>query len=116
MKSILWCLVLLVQQGFSPAAAQDVQNSDIDNASGSPYLLKDWSDGVVIFKSGRVVKQFKLRFDCARNRLMLQFDGASFAAESHVKEFILYTKTGKNKDSLVFRKGYPSVDKNNDDT
>jgi hypothetical protein len=116
MKSILWCLLLLVQQGFTPAAAQDVKNTDIDNASGSPYLFKDWSDGVVIFKSGRAVKQFKLRFDCARNRLMLQFEGASFAAESQVKEFVLYTRSGKNKDSLVFRKGFPTIDKNNDDT
>jgi hypothetical protein len=116
MKNILWCLLLLVQQGFTPTAAQELKNTDIDNASGSPYLIDDWSDGAVTFKSGRVVKNFKLRFDCARNRLMLQFEGSSFAAESQVKEFVLYTKSGKNKDSLIFRKGFPAIDRSNQET
>jgi hypothetical protein len=116
MKHILGCfLVLLMLQG----AAQTMEEKDddrISNASGSPYLFKDWLDGVVTFKSGRVVKQFKLRFDCARNRLMLQFEGAAFAAESQVKEFVLYTSSRKNKDSLIFRKGFPAVDKYTADT
>ena len=115
MKSILWCLLLLVAQR---GLAQDptAKDDQIANASGNPYLFKDWADGVVIFKSGRVVKQFKLRFDCARNRLMLQYEGASFAAESQVKEFVLYTPSRKNKDSMLFRKGFPAVDKNSEDT
>lgn len=115
MKYILWCLLLLLaQQGW--AQNPTAQDDQITNASGNPYLFKDWADGVVIFKSGRVVKQFKLRFDCARNRLMLQFEGASFAAESQVKEFVLYTPSRKHKDSLLFRKGFPAVDKNSEDT
>jgi hypothetical protein len=100
--------------------AQDPESSinedQISNASGNPYLFKDWVDGVVLFKSGRVVKQFKLRFDCARNRLMLQFEGNAFAAESQVKEFVLYSPSRKNKDSLIFRKGYPAIDKYTPDT
>lgn len=115
MKNILWCLLLLAQQGLTQIATEP-KDDQIASASGIPYLFKDWMDGVVTFKSGRVVKQFKLRFDCARNRLMLQYEGASFAAESQVKEFVLYTSTRKNKDSMVFRKGFPAIDKNTEDT
>ena len=116
MKIILWCLLLVAHQGLTQTSAPAISDDQITNASGNPYLFKDWMDGVVLFKSGRVVKQFKLRFDCARNRLMLQFEGASFAAESQVKEFVLYTQSRKNKDSLLFRKGYPSIEKNTEDT
>lgn len=112
MKYILGCfLLLLVLRGM----AQPTEDK-VSNASGNPYLFKDWLDGVVTFKSGRVVTQFKLRFDCVHNRLMLQFDGAAFAAESQVKEFVLYTGGRKNKDSLIFRKGFPAIDKYTDDT
>ncbi|AXY73062.1 hypothetical protein D3H65_03350 [Paraflavitalea soli] len=114
MKIILWCLLLLAQQGWAQTTETAINDDQITNASGNPYLFKDWMDGVVLFKSGRLVKQFKLRFDCARNRLMLQFEGAAFAAESQVKEFVLYTR--KNKDSLLFRKGYPAIGKNTEDT
>lgn len=116
MKNILWCLLLLAQQGLTQDLATDIKEEHIANASGSPYLFKDWMDGVVVFKSGRVMKQFKLRFDCARNRLMLQFEGNAFAAESQVKEFVLYTQSRKKKDSMVFRKGFPPVDKCGPDT
>ncbi len=115
MKHILWCFLLLpALQGT--AQTEEGKEDKISNASGNPYLFKDWLDGVVTFKSGRVVKQFKLRFDCAHNRLMLQFEGASFAAESQVKEFVLYTGKRKSKDSMVFRKGFPAVDKYTADT
>jgi hypothetical protein len=81
---------------------------------GNPYLIRDWSDGIVKFTSGRVVNQFKLRFDCVRNQLLLQFQGSTFAAESKVREFVMYTN--KKKDSLVFRKGYPATGKATENT
>lgn len=115
MKHFLWCFLLLfVLRGL--AQKNDVEDQ-VSTASGNPYLFKDWMDGVVIFKSGRVVKQFKLRFDCVHNRLMLQFEGAAFAAESQIKEFVLYNTGGrKSKDSMVFRKGFPAVDKYSEET
>jgi hypothetical protein len=113
MKYILWCLLLLSCGGY---AQDNARETEIGNATGNPYLLKDWSDGVIVFTSGRVVKQFKLRFDCVHNRLMLQFDGASFAAESQVREFVIYTKSGKNKDSMTFKKGFPGIDGSTDET
>lgn len=115
MKYILWCLLLVAQQGWAQTSETTIGDDQISNASGNPYLFKDWMDGVVYFKSGRVVKQFKLRFDCARNRLMLQFEGAAFAAESQVKAFTIYTSK-KNKDSAYFLKGFPAIDKNTADT
>jgi hypothetical protein len=104
---------------YQPAFSQDAAAIGGEKSSelfGNPYLIREWSEGAVKFSSGRVVNQFKLRFDCVRNQLILQFQGSTFAAESKVKEFVLYTGSGKKKDSLVFRKGYPAVNNATDNT
>jgi hypothetical protein len=113
---LITCSCLLLLQ---TTAQSQVDNPDKDingELYGNPYIIKDWSEGLVKFTSGRIVNQFKLRFDCVRNQLVLQFQGSTFAAESKVKEFVMYTGSGKKKDSLVFRKGYPAIDKGNENT
>lgn len=104
MKQILWCLLLLGGYSFA---------QEVDDVAGNPYLFKDWSNGTVRFSSGREMKQFKLKFDVFKNQLLLQFQGSTFAAESKVKEFVLLPK---NKDSLVFSKGYPTAGNTNSET
>jgi|SRR5215831_15322313 len=117
MKHALWLFILCLQvsaTSFGQEARQ--QEINYDNIIGNPYLFKDWSDGVIRFTSGRTVTQFKLKFDCLKNQLLLQFDGSTFAAESKVREFVIYQKGGKNRDSIIFRKGYPAVDKATEET
>ncbi|WP_205513386.1 hypothetical protein [Longitalea arenae] len=108
MKHIAWCLLLLCQ-----CALGQNKEDDQHTVTGNPYLLKEWCDGVVRFSSGRTVTQFKLKFDCLKNMLLLQFNGSAFAAESKVQEFVMYPK---NKDSILFRRGFPSTDKTTDQT
>jgi len=108
-KHVAWCLLLLCQCTMGQTTKED----DLNTVTGNPFLFKDWCDGVVRFTSGRTVNQFKLKFDCLKNMLLLQFNGSSFAAESKVREFVLYPK---NKDSLLFRRGYPTTDKTADNT
>jgi hypothetical protein len=104
---IACCLLLFfTPKIFSQEDQQSSELTDDSNIYGSPYLLKDWSNGVIRFTSGRVSNDFKLKFDCAKNLLMLQFKGSSFGAESKVSEFVIYPK-GKNKDSMDFKKGFP---------
>ena len=109
MKHIAWCLLLLCQCALGQTPREDEMNS----VTGNPYLMKDWCDGVVRFTSGRTMTQFKLKFDCLKNMLLLQFEGNAFAAESKVKEFVMYPK---KKDSLLFRRGFPSTNKTTDQT
>src|SRR5262245_40829425 len=109
MKHIAWCLLLLCQCALGQTSAQD----NMSDVTGNPYLLKDWSDGVVRFTSGRVMNQFKLKFDCLKNMLLLQFNGSAFATESKVQEFVLYPK---KSDSILFRRGFPVTEKTNDAT
>ena len=109
MKHIAWCLLLLCQCALGQTPREDENNS----ITGNPYLMKDWCDGVVRFTSGRTMTQFKLKFDCLKNMLLLQFEGNAFAAESKVKEFVMYPK---KKDSLLFRRGFPSTNKTTDQT
>ena len=99
MKHIAWCLLLLCQ-----CALGQTTKDDDNTVSGNPYLFKEWCDGVVRFSSGRTLNQFKLKFDCLKNALLLQFNGSAFAAESKVQEFVMYPK---KKDSLLCLKSGP---------
>ena len=106
MKQILWCLLLVTGACFSQTKEQEKPGSEYDGVAGSPYLLKDWVNGTVYYKNGRVVTQFKLRFDCPRNYLQMEFKGQTFSPQtSSITSFVLYPKN--SKDSMVFRKGYP---------
>ena len=109
MKHIAWCLLLLCQCALGQTSKED----DLNTVSGNPFLMKEWCDGVVRFTSGRTVNQFKLKFDCLKNMLLMQFNGSAFAAESKVQEFVMYPK---NKDSLLFRRGFPQTDKTSEST
>ena len=114
-----WLLLLLFcQQAFSQTVEgfkTQPERPGNEDIAGNPYVLNGWNDGVIKFTSGRIVKQFKLKFDCLNNQLLLQFEGNTFAAESKVMEFVIYPK-GKKGDSMVFRKGYPSIDRGNENT
>lgn len=111
-----WLLLLLfVLPAHAQTSGDGTQEINYDNVAGDQFLFKDWCDGVIKFTSGRVVTQFKLKFNCLKNQLLLQFNGSAFAAESKVREFIMYEK-GKGKDSMIFRKGYPAADKATGDT
>jgi len=103
-------LLLLCQCALGQTSKED---EDLKSITGNPYLFKDWCDGVVRFSSGRTMTDFKLKFDCLKNVLLLQFNGSAFAAQSKVQEFVLYPK---NKDSLLFRRGFPATDKTSDNT
>lgn len=118
---VLASVIMILSFGW--ASAQTTENTGTNNdppiyndVSGSPYVVRDWSEGVIRFNSGRVTDQFKIKFDCITNRLMLLFKGSSFASESKVKEFVLYIKSGAGKDSMVFRRGFPGTKKANDET
>lgn len=119
MKVLATVIMIL---GLGSASAQTTENTGTssdppiyNDVSGSPYIVRDWSEGVIRFSSGRVTDQFKIKFDCITNRLMLLFKGSSFASESKVKEFTLYIKSA-GRDSMVFRKGFPATKKANEET
>lgn len=106
MKQILWCLLFVSGSCFSQTKEPNKPGSEYDGVAGSPYLLKDWVNGTVYYKNGRVVTQFKLRFDCPRNYLQMEFKGQTFSPQTaSITSFVLYPKN--SRDSMIFRKGYP---------
>jgi hypothetical protein len=110
MKHITWCLLLLCQCVLGQTSSKE---EELNTVTGNPYLFKEWNDGVVRFTSGRTMNQFKLKFDCLKNSLLLQFQGNAFATESKVQEFVMYPK---KKDSLLFRRGFPATERTNEQT
>jgi hypothetical protein len=105
MKWVCIFLIFSYHHGLAQSSSDPAANTgEYIGISGSPYFLKDWSDGVIRFTSGKVTDKFRLRFNTAQNRLILQFNGSAFAAESKVNEFVIYTKN--KKDSFLFRKGF----------
>lgn len=112
---ILWLLLLATSVGFGQTGETAKPSSgDHEGISGNPYFNKDWADGIIRFSSGKTTDKFKLKFNCAQNRLLLQFNGSAFAAESRVNEFVMFTKN--RKDSFLFRKGFPHSDRGNEET
>lgn len=118
MKLVYACLLLLLcHASWAQSEETSANPKNAPAPGGSPYLLKDWADGIVRYNNGRVMDQFKLKFDCSTNRLLMQFEGAAFPADgNNVKEFVLYTRSGKKRDSMVFRKGFPPIDRGNTET
>lgn len=114
MKILCW-LLLLGYHGFAQSFEGSKSGTgEYEGISGSPYFMKDWAEGIIRFSSGKATDKFKLKFNTAQNRLLLQFNGSTFAAESKVSEFVLYTRN--KKDSFVFRKGFPATDRGNAET
>jgi hypothetical protein len=114
MKILLFLLLFSLNLFAQTNEDQKANSGEYVGVSGNQLFLKDWSDGVIRFSSGKVTDKFKLKFNIAQNRLLLQFNGSTFAAESRINEFLMYTKN--KKDSFVFRKGFPDTDRGNAET
>ena len=112
---ILWLFIIAGLNGFGQTVDNTKTSSGTyEGISGNPYFNKDWADGIIRFSSGKVTDKFKLKFNVAQNRLLLQFNGSTFGAESKIDEFVMYTKN--KKDSVVFKKGFPDTDRGNAET
>jgi hypothetical protein len=111
---LLWLFLLAGHLGLAQTPENTPTPGEYEGVSGNPFLLKDWSEGIIRFSSGKVTDKFKLKFNVAQNRLVLQFQGSSFAAESKITEFIIYSRN--KKDSFLFRKGFPDADRGNKET
>lgn len=112
---VVWFFLLISHLGLSQTDDNTQQTSGAyGGIAGNPYFIKDWSEGIIRFSSGKVTDKFKLRFNVAQNRLILQFQGSSFGAESNIIEFVIFNKN--KKDSFLFRKGFPQADRGNKET
>ena len=111
---LLWLILLFSVGAVAQTDEEKLEAGEYAGVSGNPYFIKDWSDGVIRFTSGKVTDKFKLKFNAAQNRLIMQFNGAAFAAESRIQEFVMYTKN--KKDSFLFKKGFPKTERGDNET
>ena len=85
MKHITWCLLLICQCTLGKTG-NNLTEASIEDISGNPYLFKDWCNGTVRFSSGRVMNQFKLKFDVLKNQLLLQFNGSAWLSTERTSQ------------------------------
>ena len=116
-----FCALLIFLSGYLSGQTTDAVTTNQDppiynDISGTPYVLTDWKEATIRFSSGRLATQFRIKFDCIKNQVMLQFEGNSFATQSKIREFVIYPKSRKEIDSMLFRKGFPVTDKANEET
>jgi hypothetical protein len=88
----------------------------LDEVEGSPFLMEDWNWGAVKMKNGRYAKDVSLRFDLYNNRLFFMRDNVSFEFVLAVHEFMIGYLNGSDSQSVLYRNGYPAVDKNTSET
>lgn len=120
MRGLFACALILFMHTTKAQTTEATEQGDAQpsfhDVSGSAYLIRDWTAGVIKFSSGRTTNQFKLKFDCIANRVLLQFNGSSYATESKIREFVIYPKGFSSQDSMVFRKSFPAIDMANEET
>jgi hypothetical protein len=90
---------------------EEIKYTDIE---GIPYLTEDWNLGTVKFRNDTYAKDMLLRFDLYNNKLYFKRNDTEYSFVLPVREFRISYK--KNGDTSVFRSGYSSIDKNNEET
>ena len=122
MKKIL-CIALPLLMYLS-VAAQEPTSMFLEDITGKPFLkmntegiegnfflTEDWMPGTVTFQNGKTAQVESLRFSPFNNTLYFLRDGQMLEFVEPVKEFeITVADKGKNK-KLLFRSGYPAIDK-----
>jgi len=82
-----------------------------EGIEGNFFLTEEWMPGVVIFQNGKTARIEALRFSPFNNTLYFLRAGQTMEFVETVKEFeITLADLGKNK-KLLFRSGYPAIDK-----
>lgn len=78
---------------------------------GSPLLNDNWGNGRAILKNGFVLKNLELQFDLYRNELHFRKNNIVYLFVDSIKEFSFEFKDSLEMRSVVFRNGYPAIQK-----
>lgn len=107
--------------GAAPMFITDIngkpfREANLADIEGHPFLVEEWSRGMVKFKDGSYVKDIPVQFDIHNNKLYFKRNEQRFEFIQPIKEFVITLY--KNGDSVrtLYRNNYPSIDKNYEET
>lgn len=97
------------------AEAYDVNGRPLTEVNkvvaGSPALNENWGRGQVQFLNGFVFKNVELQFDLFNNELHFKKENLVYAFVDAIKEFRLEFTDNERLQSVIFRSGYPDIQK-----
>lgn len=87
-----------------------------DAIKGSPLLLANWHPGTVIFRNGQQAKDLPLLYNVSKNILYFKRGEGILEFVQPLREFSLRVAKDNDSVNLIFRNGYRSFEKNNQET
>jgi hypothetical protein len=107
--------------GAAPMFISDINGRPYREVSlaeieGHPFLIEEWTNGLVKFKDGSYVKNIPVQFDIHNNKLYFNRDGQRFEFIQPIKEFVLSIPKIGDSVRTLYRNGFPSVDRNTEET
>jgi hypothetical protein len=121
MKTTYFTLFLLLFSGILKAqeyavapSGAELRESNFTYVRGTPFLYEEWSRGTVKMADSAVYNDLVLKFNALTNQLLYKNlrSGGLMEFLKPVSVFVL--DKGGNRD--LYRKGFPAVDKFNEDT
>jgi len=82
--------------------------------AGSSLLNDNWGDGKVLLRNGFTLKNLELQFDLFKNELHFRKNNIVYLFVDSIKEFSMQFKDSLELYSVVFRSGYPGIQKKTD--
>ena len=117
-SSIICCFLFATNINFAAAQytedfrAKTVLEKTYTDVKGSPYLLDNWSLGIVKMASGFSYKDMSLKYDQVTGELIFQDkSGKSLGFADPIAEFKII---GNNNAFRIFRSGFKATDNNSD--
>jgi hypothetical protein len=97
------------------AEAYDKEGKPLTNVNkqvfGSSALNEYWGNGKVTLLNGFVLKNIELQFDLYLNELHFRKDNIVYLFVDSIREFAMDFKDSLDMRSVVFRSGYPAIQK-----
>ena len=116
MKKIafVFLIVFACYTGFSQyiddrVSGKPYTDKQYTEIQGSPFLLPDWSNGVIYLKNGSKIEKYLLQLDAYAGLLLFKYNDQPLIVQNEVKEFVLQPA---GSEPYLFRNGYKPLDKN----
>lgn len=100
--------------GINDLLIQPFRLPSLAEVGGSPFMTQDYQLATIEISDKRLVKNIPVKFNIFNNAMMVLKDGQDMKLE--LFETVTYSVSANDGSTrqVIFKQGYPAVDKNND--